>query len=99
MSVDLLPPFDDRDGVIWFDGNFVPWRSATIHVLNHGLHYASCVFEGVRVYNGKIFKLQEHTARLFASAKTLDMVIPFSEDEMNQAQIDAVLQAAQGVSK
>ncbi len=92
MAADLLPPFDDRDGVIWFDGTFVPWRDAKIHVLNHGLHYASCVFEGVRVYNGKIFKLQEHTQRLFASARALDMQIPFSEDDMNQAQIEAVKQ-------
>jgi branched-chain amino acid aminotransferase len=92
VAADLLPPFDDRDGVIWFDGTFVPWRDAKIHVLNHGLHYASCVFEGVRVYNGKIFKLQEHTQRLFASARALDMQIPFSEDDMNQAQIEAVKQ-------
>ena len=92
MAADLLPPFDDRDGVIWFDGTFVPWRDAKIHVLNHGLHYASCVFEGVRVYNGKIFKLQEHTQRLFASARALDMQIPFSEDDVNQAQIEAVKQ-------
>ena len=70
----------------------MPWRDAKIHVLNHGLHYASCVFEGVRVYNGKIFKLHEHTQRLFASARALDMVIPFSEDDVNQAQIDAVKQ-------
>ena len=92
MAADLLPPFDDRDGVIWFDGTFVPWRDAKIHVLNHGLHYASCVFEGVRVYNGAIFKLKEHTQRLFASARALDMLIPFSEDDMNQAQIEAVKQ-------
>jgi branched-subunit amino acid aminotransferase/4-amino-4-deoxychorismate lyase len=92
VAADLLPPFDDRDGVIWFDGTFVPWRDAKIHVLNHGLHYASCVFEGVRVYNGAIFKLKEHTQRLFASARALDMVIPFSEDDMNQAQIEAVKQ-------
>ncbi|MFK5004662.1 branched-chain amino acid aminotransferase, partial [Klebsiella pneumoniae] len=57
-------PFDDRDGVIWFDGEMVPWRDARVHVLTHGLHYASCVFEGERVYNGSVFKLTEHSERL-----------------------------------
>ena len=61
-------PFDDRDGSIWFDGRLVPWRDARIHVLTHGLHYASCVFEGERMYSGRIYKLKEHTARLFESA-------------------------------
>ncbi len=82
-------PFDDRDGSIWYDGKLVPWRSATTHVLTHGLHYASCVFEGVRMYGGKIFKLQEHTDRLFASAELLGMKIPFSKDEINRAQYEA----------
>jgi len=59
-------PFDDRDGVIWFNGKMVPWRDAKVHVLNHGLHYGSCVFEGERVYGGRIFKLHEHSERLFA---------------------------------
>ncbi|MBT5780493.1 MAG: branched-chain amino acid aminotransferase, partial [Rhodospirillaceae bacterium] len=79
-----LIPFDDRDGVIWFDGEMVPWRDAKLHVLSHALHYASCVFEGERAYSGRIFKLSEHTERLFDSAAQLDMEIPFTP-----AQIDA----------
>ena len=71
-------PFDNRDGVIWLNGKFVEWRHANVHVLNHGLHYASCVFEGLRIYNGKIFKLDEHTERLFKSAKILDLDIPYN---------------------
>ena len=75
-------PFDNRDGVIWLNGNFVEWRHANVHVLNHGLHYASCVFEGLRIYNGKIFKLDEHTERLFKSAKILDLDIPYNYQEV-----------------
>ncbi len=75
-------PFDNRDGVIWLNGKFVEWRHANIHVLNHGLHYASCVFEGLRIYNGKIFKLDEHTQRLFKSAKILDLDIPYNYQEV-----------------
>ena len=84
------PTFDDRDGFIWMNGSLMPWRGAKVHVLTHALHYASCVFEGVRAYSGKIFKLQEHTDRLFFSAKTLDMTIPFSADAVNQAQVDVL---------
>ena len=84
------PTFDDRDGFIWMNGSLMPWRGAKVHVLTHALHYASCVFEGVRSYSGKIFKLQEHTDRLFFSAKTLDMTIPFSADVVNQAQVDVL---------
>ena len=75
-------PFDNRDGVIWMNGKFVEWRNANVHVLNHGLHYASCVFEGLRIYNGKIFKLDEHTERLFKSAKILDLDIPYNYQEV-----------------
>ena len=75
-------PFDNRDGFIWLNGKFVEWRHANIHVLNHGLHYASCVFEGLRIYNGKIFKLDEHTERLFKSAKILDLDIPYNYQEV-----------------
>ena len=75
-------PFDNRDGVIWLNGKFVEWRHANIHVLNHGLHYASCVFEGLRIYNGKIFKLDEHIERLFKSAKILDLDIPYNYQEV-----------------
>ena len=85
-------PFDDRDGSLWYDGRLVPWRDAKTHVLTHGLHYASCVFEGVRAYSGKIFKLKEHTTRLFDSAALLGMTIPFSEAEINAA-CEAVLKA------
>lgn len=81
-------PFDQRDGVIWHDGKLVPWRDAKTHVLTHGLHYGSCVFEGQRIYNGTIYKLKEHTDRLFASAETLGMTIPFTREEINQACID-----------
>ncbi len=88
-------PFNDRDGDIWFDGQFVPWRGKHINIMTHGLHYASSVFEGLRVYDGKIFKLKEHTERLFRSAEILDMQIPYSQEAINQAQLDVV--ARQGV--
>ena len=88
-------PFDQRDGSLWYDGKLVPWKDARIHVLTHGLHYASCVFEGQRIYGGKIYKLKEHTERLFKSAETLGMKIPFTQDEINQACIDAC--KAQGI--
>jgi len=83
-------PFDKREGVIWFNGEFVPWEGANLHILSHGLHYASSVFEGERAYNGKIFKLQEHTDRLIFSAEILGMKIPYSADEINQACIDTL---------
>jgi branched-chain amino acid aminotransferase len=83
-----LIPYDDRDGWIWMDGVFVPWRDAKVHVLTHGLHYASAVFEGERMYGGVIFKLAEHTARLFNSAEILDFKIPFTQEEINAASIE-----------
>lgn len=76
---------DQRDGWIWFDGELKPWRDAKIHVLTHGLHYASCVFEGQRAYGGEVFKLREHTNRLIESGKTLDFTIPYSADEIDEA--------------
>ena len=82
-------PFDDRDGHIWFDGALVPWRQANVHVLTHGLHYASAVFEGERLYNQKIFKLREHTERLLASAEILGFRIPYTADEIDAACIAA----------
>jgi branched-chain amino acid aminotransferase len=88
-------PFDDRDGSLWYDGKLVPWRDAKTHVLTHGLHYASCVFEGERIYNGRIYKLQEHTERLFKSAEILGMKIPYTVDEINKACIEAC--AAQNI--
>ena len=80
-----LVPFDDRDGTIWMDGKMVPWRDAKLHVLSHGLHYASGVFEGERCYAGNIFKLREHTERLIASAAILGFKIPYSADEIDAA--------------
>lgn len=78
-------PFDQRDGFIWLDGEFVDWKDAKIHVLTHGLHYASAVFEGERAYGGEIFKLNEHTERLHESARILGFEIPFSVAEINDA--------------
>ena len=75
--------FDLRSGHIWLDGKFVDWKKAKIHVLTHGLHYGSCVFEGSRVYDGKIFKLNEHTERLYNSAKLLGFKIPYSKKKIN----------------
>ena len=82
-------PFDDRDGSLWYDGRLVPWREAKTHVLTHGLHYASSVFEGERLYAGQIYKLAEHTARLFESARLLGMEIPYTEKEIREASIEA----------
>ena len=88
-SFNTVPPFDTREGSLWFDGKMVNWPDAKIHVLTHGLHYASSVFEGERMYSGRIYKLKEHTARLFESARILDMTIPFSEQEISDASIEA----------
>ena len=85
---------DDRDGVIWMDGEWLPWREAKVHVLTHTLHYGAGVFEGIRAYNtdkgAAIFKLQEHTDRLFRSAHILMMSVPFTKDELNRAQREAI---------
>jgi branched-chain amino acid aminotransferase len=80
-----LVPYDDRDGWIWLDGAFTPWREAKIHVLTHALHYASAVFEGERMYGGEIFRLAEHTRRLFRSAEILDYEIPYTVAEIEAA--------------
>jgi len=85
-----IMPFDDRDGWIWFDGQMVPWRDAKLHVLTHGLHYGSCVFEGERAYNGKIFKCREHSERLHKSAELVGFDIPYSVEELDAAK-NAVL--------
>ena len=77
--------FDNRDGYIWFNGELVDWPDVKLHVLSHALHYASSVFEGERVYNKKIFKLEEHTERLFYSAERMDMKIPYTQDQVNEA--------------
>jgi branched-chain amino acid aminotransferase len=81
----MTPHFDNREGYIWFNGDFVDWADVKLHVLSHALHYASSVFEGERVYKKKIFKLNEHTERLFYSANTMDMEIPYTMDEVNEA--------------
>jgi branched-chain amino acid aminotransferase len=78
-------PMDQREGWIWFDGEMVAWKDAKLHVLTHGLHYASSVFEGQRAYGGEVFKLREHTDRLIASGKILDFTIPYSADELDEA--------------
>ena len=77
--------FDKIDGVIWYDGKLVPWKDANVHVLTHGLHYASCVFEGERAYGGKVFKSTEHSERLKNSANILDFEIPYSVAEIDAA--------------
>jgi len=82
--------FDDRDGFIWLNGKLVPWRDAKVHVLTHAMHYASSVFEGERSYGGKIFKLEEHTDRLFESARLLDMKIPFTAQQINDASYETI---------
>jgi branched-chain amino acid aminotransferase len=87
-----IVPFDDRDGVIWFNGSLVPWREAKIHVINHGLHYGSSIFEGERAYEGRIFKSQEHTTRLFKSASLMGMEMPFTPAMISEAK-EMVLKA------
>ncbi len=80
-----LIPYDDRDGYIWFNGEMVPWREAKVHVLTHGLHYGSCVFEGERCYNGRIFKSSEHSQRLIDSGRMLGFEVPCSVAELDAA--------------
>ena len=83
-------PYDKRSGKIWYNNELVDWQEVKLHVLSHGLHYGSFVFEGLRVYDGKIFKLEEHTNRFFYSAKRMDIKIPYSKEEINQATIKIV---------
>jgi branched-chain amino acid aminotransferase len=85
-----LVPFDDRDGFIWWDGKLIPWRETKLHVLSHGLHYGSAVFEGERSYGGNIFKLEAHTGRLIESGRLLGFEIPFSAAQINQACIEVM---------
>ena len=84
--------YDDRDGLIWLDGELVDWRNANVHLLTHAMHYASSVFEGERAYNGKICKSREHSERLLFSGRELDIPIPYTVDEIEQAKY-AVLKA------
>ena len=89
MAADLIP-FDDRDGFIWLDGTLMPWRDAKLHVLSHGLHYASSVFEGERVYDGQVFKLTEHSQRLVDSATLLDLKLPWTTADIDAATREVV---------
>jgi branched-chain amino acid aminotransferase len=82
--------FDDQDGQIWYDGALRPWRDVRLHVLSHGLHYGSCVFEGERVYSGRVFRLREHSQRLLDSAKILGFEIPYTLDEVERATMETV---------
>ncbi|MEO0714616.1 MAG: branched-chain amino acid aminotransferase [Pseudomonadota bacterium] len=88
-----LIPYDDRDGLIWMDGKFINWRDAKVHVLTHGLHYASSVFEGERAYGGEIFKSLEHSQRLHKSAEILGFEIPFSVEQIEDAKREALLKS------
>jgi branched-chain amino acid aminotransferase len=83
-------PYDKRSGKLWFNGKAIDWSEAKIHILSHGLHYASCVFEGERVYEGKIFKLKEHTERLFYSAKRMGIEVPYSQNQINDSCKDII---------
>lgn len=80
-----IMPFDDRDGFIWMNGEMLPWRDAKLHVLSHGLHYGGAVFEGERVYSGRVFKLKEHGERLLLSAKLVGFEIPYAAAELDEA--------------
>jgi branched-chain amino acid aminotransferase len=82
--------FDDQDGLIWYDGALRPWRDVRLHVLSHGLHYGSCVFEGERVYGGTVFRLREHTQRLIESGRILGFEIPYSLEEIERATMETV---------
>ena len=91
-----LVPFDDRDGLIWFDGALIAWREAKIHVLSHGLHYASAVFEGARAYGGHVFRLRAHSERFINSGRILGFEIPFGVEAIDRACTDTL--AANGLS-
>ena len=82
--------FDDRDGTIWFDGKFLDWRDAKVHVLTHAMHYGSSVFEGERAYGGTIFKSREHSERLRASARLLDFEVPYTVEQIDAAKAEVV---------
>ncbi len=86
----MAGPYDDRDGFIWVDGEFVPWRDAQVHVLTHAMHYGSSVFEGERAYGGKIFENRKHTERLLESARLLDMPVGYTVEEIEKAKSDVM---------
>ena len=81
----MVNAYDDRDGYIWIDGDFVQWRNANVHILTHALHYGSAVFEGERAYNGKIFKSRQHSQRLIESGNLIDVQVPYTIDEIELA--------------
>jgi len=86
----MITSFENREGLIWMNGKVIAWENATSHVISQGLHYASAVFEGERAYNGKIFKLEEHTKRFFNSAEIIGIKIPFTEEEINDAKNELI---------
>jgi branched-chain amino acid aminotransferase len=86
----LDAPLDEREGLIWLDGEFVPWREAHLHVLSHGLHYGGGVFEGERAYDGRVFKLHAHSARLLASARELGFELPWTAEDLDAATREVV---------
>ena len=86
----MAGPYDDRDGFIWVDGAFVPWREANVHILTHAIHYGSAVFEGERAYGGKIFENRKHTERLLESARLLDMPVGYTAEEIEKAKSDVM---------
>ena len=91
-----LVPFDDRDGLIWWDGELIPWRDAKLHVLSHGLHYASAVFEGERAYGGHVFRLRAHTDRLINSGRILGFTVPWTPEQIDAACVQTL--AANGLT-
>jgi branched-chain amino acid aminotransferase len=86
----MAKSFENRDGWIWMNGNFIPWKNATSHIISQGMHYASAVFEGERSYNGRIFKSEEHTERFFKSAEIIGIKIPFSKNEITLAKNELI---------
>ena len=86
----MAKSFEDRNGWIWMNGKFIPWKNATSHIISQGLHYASAVFEGERAYNGIIFKSEEHTKRFFKSAEIIGIEIPFTEEQINTAKKELI---------
>lgn len=87
----MAKSFENREGWIWMNGEFIPWKAATSHIVSQGLHYASAVFEGERAYNGKIFKSKEHTKRFFKSAEIIGIEIPFTEEQINSAKDELII--------
>ena len=87
----MTKSFDNRDGWIWMNAEFIEWKKAKNHIISQGLHYASAVFEGERAYNGKIFKSAEHTRRLFKSAEIIGITIPYTEEQINKAKDELCL--------